>query len=140
MKGRSVIIHSLEHAKAALSVAERLGVPVVLLSAPGAAAYVGAAVFREMADAAARFCPGARFTAVLDCGEDPGLALGALRHGIKGVSISVAPEVKGKIADIAAQSGGVVYESKTEALDLLEVDDGFEACMDWLKTDHAQNT
>ena len=38
MRGRAIIVHSLDHAKAALSAAAELGVPVTLLSAPGAAA------------------------------------------------------------------------------------------------------
>lgn len=133
MHRRAVIIHNLEHAKAALTAAERLGTAVTLRSAPGAAAYLGAAVFRCIIDEAARICPGAAFTAVLDCGQAPGSALCALRHGVKGVSIDAPPEVQAKIADIAAQTGAFLDNGKGEALDLMRADDAVGACLVWLE-------
>ena len=48
MNERPIIVHSLEDAEAALAAAADLGVPVTLRSAPGAARYLGATVFRDM--------------------------------------------------------------------------------------------
>ena len=132
MRGRAIIVHSLDHAKAALSAAAELGVPVTLRSAPGAAAYLGAAVFRDMIAEAVRTYPGVALTAVLDCGDNPGLALNALRQGIKVVRLEAAADVRSRVADIAAQSGAAVDEERDSVLDLLDTADFRSACLAWL--------
>lgn len=128
----AIIVHSLEHAKAALEAALEMDVEVTLISPPGAAASLGATVFRDMIAGAAESYPAARFQAVLDCGGEPGLALGALRHGIKGVRISQGPELSEKLADIAEQRGAFVYTDKGDELDLYGMSDPVAACRAWL--------
>jgi fructose/tagatose bisphosphate aldolase len=129
---RAVIVHSLDHALAALAAADGLGVAVTLRSAPGAAAYLGASVFRDMvAEAALRF-PGVPLAAVLDCGGDPGLALNALRQGIKALRLDAPRDVRRRVADIAAQKGAVLDEDLGPALDLFAVDDAEATCRAWL--------
>jgi fructose/tagatose bisphosphate aldolase len=126
MKNRPIIVHSLEDAKAAVAAAAELGLPVTLRSAPGAQAYLGAQVFRDVIAEAAAAHPATGVTAVFDCGKDPGLALGALRHGLKVVRLDASPETRGKIADIARQSGARLEQTDPTdplALDLLEADD-----------------
>ncbi len=126
MTDRPIIVHSLEDAKAAVAVAAELGLPVTLRSAPGAQAYLGAQVFRDMIAEAAAPYPATEVTAVFDCGKDPGLALGALRHGLKVIRLDAPPETRDKVADIARQSGARLEETETNdgaALDLLEADD-----------------
>lgn len=130
-----IIVHTLEHARAAIGAAAELGIPAVLRSAPGAASYLGAAVFRDMIAEAAAEYPSAAFTAVLDCDDQPGLALNALRRGIKAVRVDVAPDVAARIADIAAQTGAVVDNSDGSVLDLLHVEDPATACRTWLSAD-----
>ena len=133
---RPIIIHSLDEAKAAVTVAANLGLPITLRSAPGAAAYLGAQVFRDMiAEATGPDCA-ITVTAVFDCGDDPGLALGALRHGLKVIRINAPAETIDRIADIAAQSGARVDfgdEDSIEALDLLDLDDPEAAVRTWLR-------
>ena len=128
----TIIVHSLEQATAALAAAEQFDRPVTLLSAPGAAAYIGATVFRDMIAAAAAAHPKARHRAVLDCGDDPGLAMGALRHGIKGVRIVNGKKIRDKLADIAGQRGAFVYEDSPDTIDLLDMVDPLAACRAWL--------
>ncbi len=140
MKDRPIIVHGLKDAKAAVAMASNLGVPVTLRSAPGAALYLGAAVFRDMIQEAQRPHPDVAVTAVFDCGDDPGLALGALRHGLKVIRVGVSGEVLERIADIAAQSGARLEEDKQDSggaagepvLDLLDVDDPEAAVRSWL--------
>ena len=127
-----IIVHSAAHARAALKVAAGMGAGVTLLSAPGAAAYLGATVFRDMIAAAARDYPGVPVTAVLDCGEEPGLALAAIRHGVAAVRIHGPAAVREKLADIAAQRNVVVYEDDGPALDLFGVSDPEAALRAWL--------
>ncbi len=130
MKNRPIIVHSLENAKAAVAVAAELGLPVTLRSAPGAAAYLGAQVFRDVIAEAAASHPATEVTAVFDCGEDPGLALGALRHGLKVIRLDAPQETRGKVADIARQTGARLEETDPTdppALDLLDADDAPDA-------------
>ena len=138
MKDRPIIVHSLKDAQAAVAVAAELGVPVTLRSAPGAARYLGAAVFREMIAEASRKHPDLAMTSVFDCGDDPGLALGALRDGLKVIRLSVSGDTLDRIADIAAETGarleaaGEGGEKEGTALDLLDLDDPETALRTWL--------
>ena len=69
---------------------------------------------------------------MLDCGADPGLALGALRDGTRVVRLQATEEVRAKVADIAAQSGAALDETTGPALDLAAKDDPKEALKAWL--------
>ncbi len=132
MTGRAIIVHSLDHARAALGAADGLGAAVTLLSAPGAGAYLGASVFRDMVTEATLAFPEVPVTAVLDCGSDPGLALNALRQGIKALRLDASVDVRRRVADIAAQTDAVLDEDAAPALDLLDNTDAQGACRDWL--------
>lgn len=133
MNDRPIIIHCLEDARAALGVAADLGVPVTLRSAPGSGRYLGASVFRDMVDEAAGNNPSVAVTSVFDCGDDPGLALGALRNGLKVIRTGVTGEAKDRIADIAAQTGARLDENDAApVLDLLELGDKEAALRTWL--------
>ena len=129
----AIIIHSLEHAQAALEAAVDVGARVTMISPAGAAATLGATVFRDIVAQAAESFPDADFQAVLDCGDDPGLALGALRHGIKVVRISNGRELSEKLADIAGQRGATVYTETGDELDLYDMNNPAAACRAWLK-------
>ena len=131
-RGRAVIVHDRAHALAALAAAREAGVPVTLLSAPGAAASLGAAVFQAMiADARAGYTDVAA-AAVLDCGAHPGLALAALRQGVEAVVFDGPGATAAKIADIAGRSGATLYRRPPPALDLAEADEPLAACRAWL--------
>ncbi len=135
-KDRPIIIHSLADANAAVAVAMDLGLAITLRSAAGAAAYLGAQVFRDMiAEATGPGCA-IPVTAVFDCGDDPGLALGALRHGLKVIRINAPEETCVKIADIAAQTGArlerVNGETDAPVLDLAESGDAEARVRAWL--------
>ena len=132
----AIVIHGLAHAAAALAAAAELGVKVTLLSAPGAAGYVGPGWFRAVIEQARAVYPDADVTAVLDCGDMPGHALAALRDGVAAIRFS--GDTADKIADIAAQYGALVIAERPEALDLAEVErsrrDLGRACREWLET------
>lgn len=131
-----IVIHTIAHARAALAAAADVGRPVTLVSAPGAAAYLGAAVFREMVAAAAGETPGAAVTAMIDCGEDAGLALNALRHGLKAIRLRAGPTAMAAVADIAGQMGAFIDpDPEAPALDLLDRPDAQAACRTWLLGD-----
>ena len=118
----SVVIHDLSHAKMALSAARRTGRPVNLVSAPGAAGHLGPALFKQIIDQARAAEPAARATVCLDCADEPGTALDALRQGVEAVSLSAAPEVLARIESAATQAGARLATRPARALDMADAD------------------
>jgi len=114
-----VVVHSLAQAIATLKAAARAGRPIVLASAPGAGSYVGPGWFREVVVAAREAVPDASFSALLDCGDDRGAALAAIRSEVEGVVFTGPADVARRLADIAGQHAvRFVTERPAPALDL----------------------
>lgn len=132
MTSRAVIIHSSAHARAALAAATRLNRPVTLYSAANAAAYGGAAWFAAIVTAARSDFPDAQCDAVLDCGDQAGWALAALRHGCRALVLRATPAIRDKIAAIAATQDARLDDGATAALDLRHCGDPDSAVMAWL--------
>ncbi len=131
-KARPIRIHSLAEARAACAAAAELGVPLLLVSAPGAAAYAGAGWFRAVIARAAALHPSVEMAAVLDCADRPGDALGALSAGIAALLFTGRADVAARLADIAARSGTRLLTNLPEPLDLRGVRDPQRACREWL--------
>jgi hypothetical protein len=129
---RAIVVHDLAQLRAAFAAASELGAPVTVVSAPGAALSLGVGYFAAMISTARGEFPGVAAAAVLDCGDAPGLALAALRHGIGGVRVKAPRAALARIADIAAQSGGRLVTGRLAALDLAGVEDAAAACRAWL--------
>lgn len=125
---RPVRVHGVAEARAALTAAAALGVPVALVGPPGG----GALWFARMVEAARAAVPGVDAAAVLDCTERAGDAQGALAAGVRHVLFSGPPEVAARLADIAARSGAVMLPSLAPALDLRGERDPEGACRTWL--------
>ncbi len=132
MTERAIIVHSLEHACTAVAVAAALGVPVTLASAPSAAAYVGPQWFAEVIASAAATHPEVRVSAILDCSKAAGLALAALRQGLKRVRFTGSAATADKLSAIARRQGAEVVRGRLNALDLLDSPDPEAACRRWL--------
>jgi hypothetical protein len=114
-----IIVHSLGHAVAALQAAAAAGRRVVLASAPNAGGYAGAGWFAALVEAARETVPQARFSAFLDCGDEAGTALAALRSEIEGVIFTGRADVAHRLADIARQHGARLETARHgAALDL----------------------
>ena len=113
MSGRTILIHGLADARAALANARAAGEAVTLLSAPVAAAHGGAAWFAEVIAQAAREFPHARFEAILDCGDGAGYAMAALRAGIKTLRFTGSPEIASKLDDMARACGARVIRDES---------------------------
>ena len=115
----AIIVHSLAHAVAALGAAAEAGRAVVLASAPEAGIQAGPGWWRELVAAAREAVPAARFTALLDCGDDAGAAQGAMRGGVEGVIFTGHAEIADRLADIASRRGcRLVTRRPAPALDL----------------------
>lgn len=114
MSHPAVIVHGLADARMALAP----GLPVTLLSAPGAALYAGCLWWRELVEAAAREHPYVAFEDILDCGDSPGRAMAALRIGQRALILSPGVASFPTVAAIAASQGGRVLPAPPAALDL----------------------
>ncbi len=125
---RVIIVHSLNDARAALSAAAELGLPVTLASAVGAAATVGPLWFKAMIDMARGEQAEVALTAILDCADEPGMVLAALRAGLPHVRFTGAPEMRAKLAAL----GAVIDDAKAEELDLRDARDPLAACRAFL--------
>ena len=91
----------------------------MLASPPGAGSYVGAGWFREVIVAARASVPAAHVSALLDCGDDVGAALAAIRSEVEGVVFTGRADVALRLADIALQHNvQFVTDRPSPALDL----------------------
>lgn len=116
-----MVVHSAAEARAALAAAGPAG--VVLLSAPGAAAWLGPAVFLHLVAQAAAAHPAVPHRAVLDCGDAPGLALAAIRAGLPALVLDPALPAFAAVAAAGAEAGALVLPARpAPALDLAGLD------------------
>lgn len=100
-----IIVHSLGHAIGALRAGARTGRSIILSSAPEAGVYAGPGWFGALVAAAREAVPDARFSAILDCGDQAGAALAAIRAQIEAVVFTGRADVASRLADIARQHG-----------------------------------
>jgi hypothetical protein len=131
--GPAIIVHSLDHARAALAAAAALGRPVTLLSAPGAPEYAGVVWFAKIATLAAADSPDAVYRAVIDCADRPGLVLAALRHGMTHVRFTGPKATAEKLSAIAEEMGAELLGGRLSALDLRAQTDPYAASRAWLQ-------
>jgi len=111
------IVHDLAQAGRVAQVAAAQ--PVRLISGPGAGGTLGPAVFMGIIDQTKSDHPDADIIACLDCADEPGTALNALRHGIEEIILAGPEEVVVKIADMAGKQGASVHPRPTHALDMV---------------------
>lgn len=132
---KAVTVHCLDHAAAAVAAAAETGQAVLLLSAPSAAGYVGPAWFAATVEAARQASPNTEILPVLDCGDQAGHALAALRHGL--LSIRYHGPASERIRALAERHGAALLDARPESLDLAELDTERPgawrtACLRWL--------
>ena len=94
---------------------------VVLVSAPDAGGYAGPGWFKALVATAREAVPDVRCSSLLDCGDNVGAALAAIRAEVEGVIFTGRPDVARRLADIARQHRAH-FETKrpVDALDLGE--------------------
>lgn len=122
------IVHSLDHARLAVSIADRAGVRASLSSPAGASAYLGPGYWRAVDDALRMEFPTADFSLALDCGEDAAAFMAAIEVKFPVVRFSGPPETTERLADIAAQVGTELVTDPIPSLDLDAVADPESAC------------
>ncbi len=111
----AVMIHGLADARLALAP----GLPVTLVSAPGAALDAGAGWWTALLAAVRADHPGRTFEDILDCGDAPGRAAEALRAGQRDLVLDpVAADSYERVRLMAVALGAVLRPCMPEALDL----------------------
>ena len=92
---------------------------MVLASATGAGGYVGPGWFASLITAAREAVPEASFSALLDCGDNVGATLAAIRAEVEGVIFTGRPDVARRLADIARQHAvRLLTDRPSPAIDL----------------------
>ncbi|MBK8176934.1 MAG: hypothetical protein IPK66_17220, partial [Rhodospirillales bacterium] len=73
----------------------------------------------------------------IDCADDPGLALNALRAGAPAIRVLHTAPAFDRLADIARQHGAAIETTPDvrddRDLDLADAPDAFSACCAWLR-------
>jgi len=137
MTAPTIIIHDLDHATAALAAAARAGLAVELRSAAGAGAGLGPGVFKAITEQAFAHHADTHCIAVLDCGDEAGTALAAIRAGCRHVAIDLDPPARDKLADLAAARDIRLHARPAgPVLDLADVDDAPAALRIYLEGDN----
>jgi hypothetical protein len=127
MSEPQVVVHDRVQAEAVLAAAEELGTAIWLRSAPDAAAYAGVGYLKALSDLVGH-------EVVIDCGEDAGLVMAALRTGCRRLAFSGPAAVSQRLAEMAAEVGAW-YRHEAEAppvLCLSPDDDARSRCSTWL--------
>ncbi len=129
----AVTIHGQEEARRALAP----GLPVVLLSAPGAGAWAGALWWRRLIDLLHVEFPGVSFADLLDCGDSPGAALAALRTGCRALVLARAVPAWPAVDALARTLGAELQALRPESLDLA-MPGAERRLASWLRDTHGQ--
>ncbi|HLZ68196.1 MAG TPA: hypothetical protein VKQ29_18375 [Aliidongia sp.] len=132
----AIIVHSLAQALVAAEAAAALGKPLTLRSAAGAGGTLGVGWFASLRMLLAERYPDLDLMLVLDCADEAGTALGALRRGLKAVRVAVPAEARARLAALAEGYGARLDADERPCLDLLEgvmeQADLAARCRDWL--------
>lgn len=116
------IVHDLAQARIVFAAAAVARVPVRIESAPGAAGYAGAGWWAAMIAAARHEYPEVEAVCVLDCGEEPGRALGAIRQGVEAIRCRARPRAQARLKALAEAAGVIFVTGKMGSiLDLATV-------------------
>lgn len=116
-RARVVHVHDLQQARAVLDQARLRGWEARLVTAPGMAAFAGTGFWHAVELALGQ-------PVVVDCGDDAGLAMAALRQGSRELLFSGREDVAVKLDSMAGQLGGRVHRDLgSEVIALLPEDD-----------------
>ncbi|MGI9419240.1 MAG: hypothetical protein ACR2RA_15530 [Geminicoccaceae bacterium] len=123
-----VIVHHLAQAKAALAAADDAGFAIQLRSAAGAATAAGVGYLRALGEAAGH-------ELLIDCGDDAGLVMAALRSGCRKLLFSGSEDERKRLGQMAERVGAVLVVSAAlpdDRLALSPDDAAADALRTWL--------
>ncbi len=112
----------LSEAEAVASMAAAGPGGVTLLSAEGAAGFLGPRAWRALVDAARATQPDVVVADLLCCGGAPGDALAALRAGCRGIVLDGASPGFADIAAACAEAGALLFPGRPPAMEARSLD------------------
>jgi hypothetical protein len=112
----AVVVHGLADTRLVLAI----GQPVTLLSAVGAALFAGSGWWHALIERARAEHPDIPIADILDCADASGLALGALRIGLRCIILSPTAPGWQAVAEIAASLGSEVLTARPPSLDIAD--------------------
>lgn len=139
MQQRAIVIHSLDHARAALQAPGPA--PLLLLSAESAGCFMGPPWWAALIESLASEMQAAGATDLLDCGASAGRCMEALRLGLRRLVLSPACPQFAEVRRRGKALGAELVTERPPALDLASLDgrrDRFEVLQDWLSGDAAR--
>ena len=117
------IFHSLSHVDAALGAAAGSKTSVALVTPPGAAATGGPEIYLEMYRQGHAHFPETETKAVIDCGDNVGIAMRSLRCGWRDLVFTGDGDVWIKLQDMLSQLSGTLRRSRLPTIDLIASSD-----------------
>ncbi len=122
-----IVIHNLEQARAVLAISDAIKRDVQLRSDLDAAAYAGVGYLHGLSEALGH-------ELLVDCHDDAGLVMAALRTGCRKITFSGRPDIHKRLAEMADQQGAEVrFEPEhPEHCLLLSPEDDDERIRQWL--------
>ena len=134
MSRQQIVVHHIAQGQAALAAAAELGVEVQLRGAPDAAGYAGVGYLKALGEALGH-------ELVIDCGDDAGLVMAALRIGCRKLAFAGGAELSQRLGDMAAELGAEFrYEVvPPDVLGLGPDDDARARCLAWLTAAERQD-
>jgi hypothetical protein len=128
----AIIIHGIEDLRAALEAASSLDRALTVMSIPGAAGSAGAPWFHALIQTGSAEFPKVPLTGVLDCADQPGFALAALRTGCRDLLLLDQVPAWPRVHAIAKASGARLYSSPGPTFNPRFFRDPVGACREWL--------
>lgn len=101
---------------------------MTLVTPAGGAGSGGPEFYWEIYRGARTDVPEATSEAVIDCGQDAGTAMRALRCGWRQIVLCANPATTAKLEDMAAKLGGTVLRTRPTAIDLTPTSDPMRVC------------
>jgi hypothetical protein len=112
----AIAVHDLHQARAALAAAEAMALCLRLWTVPGAAAYAGVGYLHALGEELG-------VAVVIDCGDDAGAVMAALRIGAREVAFTGDDAVARKLLDMAEQQGARLWTERPAGLVVLDPDE-----------------
>jgi hypothetical protein len=128
----AILIHGIGDLRAALEAASGLGRALTVLSIPGAAGSAGPAWFHALTQAGQAEFPHVALTGVLDCADQPGHALAALRAGCRDLLLHASVPAWPRVQAIAEASAARLYRCHGPFFDPRFFREPIGACREWL--------
>ena len=126
---KTVIIYNFKQICEAMKAASKTKKKICISSPYNAASYMGPFFFKELVKAAEKLFPKVNYFELLNCSNDVGLALKAIKYNIKNIEIECNQNITKKIKNICKKKGIGVNNIGKKRLDLKNISNVYEECL-----------